>query len=89
MEPFLRNNDMVLASSVPFLFSKPKVGDVVVFKYRNKFFVKRITKLNGSKYFLKGDNIKDSFDSRKFGCLERKMILGKIFLNFKFQIFNL
>ena len=92
MEPNLLNNQTVLVSSTPFIFSKPKVGDVVVFKYQNKIYIKRISKIKGgstssrfrgaSKYFLEGDNKKDSLDSRKIGWISRKQILGKIVFKF-------
>ncbi len=67
MEPFLLNSQTVLASSIPFIFSKPKVGDVVAFRHQNKHFIKRIAKIKGDTYFLEGDNKEDSFDSKKFG----------------------
>jgi len=82
MEPFLLNSQTVLASSIPFIFSKPKVGDVVVFRYQNKHFIKRISKIKGDSLFLKGDNKEDSLDSKKFGWIDRKNIFGKIFFKF-------
>lgn len=78
MEPFLLNNQTVLASSIPFIFSKPKTGDIVVFKYQNRCYIKRIRKVKNSKHFLIGDNIKDSLDSKKMGWIERKDIIGKV-----------
>lgn len=85
MEPFLKNGQTVLASSIPFLFSKLKSGDIVVFKYKNKVFIKRIakvkptfTKVSVGKYFLEGDNRKDSLDSKKIGWIDRKDIIGKV-----------
>ena len=78
MEPFLLNNQTVLASSVPSIFLKPKVGDVVVFKYKSKTYIKRIRKVKNSKYFLIGDNKKDSLDSNRIGWIERKDIIGKM-----------
>ncbi len=80
MEPTIKNGETVLASSIPFLFSNPKVGDVVVFKKNEKVFIKRITKIDGEKYFVGGDNKKDSLDSRKIGLVERSGIAGKVIL---------
>lgn len=89
MEPSLLNNQTVLTSSVPFIFSKPKVGDVVVFKVDNKIYIKRVKEISTSprlrgarKYFLIGDNKEDSLDSKRIGWISRKQILGKIVFKF-------
>jgi len=89
MESFLLNNQTVLASSPPFIFSKPKVGDVVVFKVDNIIYIKRVKEIytspslrGASRYFLEGDNKEDSLDSRKIGWISRKQILGKIVFKF-------
>ena len=78
MEPTLTQGKSILVSSIPFIFSKPKVGDIVAFKKDGKTFIKRITKINGEKYFISGDNEKDSLDSRKFGWINKSDILGKV-----------
>ena len=78
MEPALLAGDSVLVSSVPFLFVKPKMGDIIAFKKEGKIFIKRIIKKDEKKYFVKGDNKKDSLDSRRFGWVERKEIVGKV-----------
>lgn len=82
MEPFLLNNQAVLVSSIPFIFSKPKIGDVVVFKVDDKIYIKRIKEIKSQKFFLIGDNKKDSLDSKKIGWIDKKNILGKIFFKF-------
>ena len=78
MSPTLSEEDSVLVSSIPFLFAKPKIGDVVVFEKYNRMYVKRIDKIEKDKYFLAGDNKKDSFDSRRFGSVLRNQIKGKV-----------
>jgi len=84
MEPFIKNGQTVLASSIPYFFSKPKIGDIVAFKKTEKVFIKRITKIDpsadGEKYFVGGDNKKDSMDSRRFGWILKKDIIGKVIL---------
>lgn len=79
MEPALKNNQEVLISGLPYLFSKPKVGDIIAFTFARsdlaKLAVKRIKKINGSKYLTEGDN---KNDSREFGWIERKNIIGKV-----------
>lgn len=78
MEPAILQGQTVLVSSIPYLFSKPKSGDIVAFKREEKIFIKRIARIEGQKYFITGDNKNDSMDSRKFGWISRKAIIGKI-----------
>lgn len=78
MSPFLKSGDIVLVSK----FGKVKPGDVVVFKIKNAVYVKRIEKKKENKYFLIGDNKKESIDSRKFGWIDKKDIIGKVIVNF-------
>ena len=82
MEPAIKDGQTVLLSSVFFFFSKPKIGDIVAIRKEKKVFVKRIFKLDEEKYFVKGDNEKDSLDSRDFGWIEKKDIIGKLIFNF-------
>ena len=80
MEPTISNGSNVLVSSVPYLFTQPKLGDIVLFtsNLHGKKFLKRITSIENNTYFLRGDNTNDSLDSRKFGSVEKKDILGKV-----------
>ena len=75
MTPFLKAGDTVLV----FKFLKPKVGDIVVFKFADqKFYIKRISKIKKHQYYLKGDNSKKSIDSREMGWIYKKDIIGKV-----------
>lgn len=78
MAPEFSEDDSVLVSSIPLLFGKPKKGDVVVFEKFNRTYIKRIGKIKDEKYFLMGDNKKDSQDSRRFGSVNREQIKGKV-----------
>lgn len=78
MMPTLKLGDRVVASSIPYLFSKPKIGDIVLFKYRDKIMVKRIKKLENRKIIVAGDN---SSDSLKTEPIERSQILGKVIIH--------
>lgn len=78
MSPTFSQEDSVLVSSIPFLFGKPKIGDIVVFEKYNRLYVKRIQTIDNEKYFLVGDNKNDSQDSRRFGSVEQKQIRGKV-----------
>ena len=77
MLPNLKNGDGVLINSD----EKVAVGDIVLAKHPFKKSVnilKRISEIdeNGN-YFLVGDNPSESTDSRTFGALSAKHILGK------------
>lgn len=80
MDPTILQGQTVLVSSIPFFFSKPKIGDIVAFKKPEKVFIKRIVKVDGEKYFVSGDNKNDSLDSRRFGWILKKDIIGKVIL---------
>ncbi len=78
MEPAIRNGKSILISKTPYLFSKPKVKDIVAFKNKEKILIKRIVKISLDKYTVEGDNPKDSLDSRSFGFIAKNDILGKV-----------
>lgn len=80
MTPTYKEGDNVLVSSFPLVFAKPKKGDVVVFEKFNRFYIKRIDKMEKGKYFLVGDNKSDSFDSRRFGSVKIEQIKAKVIL---------
>ncbi len=80
MEPVIKEGNEVLVSSVPFFFFKPKVGDIVAFKKFDRVFIKRIRNIKDDEYFLKGDNDKDSLDSKKVGWISGINILGKVLI---------
>ena len=75
MEPNFYAGQTVLVSGVPYLFSPPKVGHVIVFSNQAKKIIKRIRKIEGKKYLMVGDN---KNDSRNFGFVERSKIVGKV-----------
>ena len=77
MLPKFKPDDRIIASSIPYLFSKPRAGDVIVFRYNNKIMVKRIKKFEGEKIIVAGDNISDSL---KIKQVIRNDILGKVIL---------
>lgn len=80
MEPYLEERSEVL--TFPYFIFKPKVGDVIVFKSIVPPFVfcKRIKKIIGDELWVVGDNKNKSIDSRKFGFVDRKNIIGKVIL---------
>ncbi len=79
MCPAFKSGDVVLVNKLAYFLSKPKIRDVIEVK-REKYINKRITKIDGDQFFIQGDNKKESTDSRNFGWVGRKEILGKIML---------
>lgn len=78
MFPSLKNGNFVLINPA----FEPKIGDIVLaahpFKKSVKI-IKRIKEINAdNRYFLIGDNPKESTDSRSFGTIAKKDILGKV-----------
>jgi nickel-type superoxide dismutase maturation protease len=83
MEPQLKNQNTILVSSFPYLFKSPKINDIVAFEDKKRnIMIKRITRIRNNKFFLAGDNKKDSFDSRNFGEISKNQILGKVIYKF-------
>lgn len=77
MEPTILVGKSVLISKIPFLIFKPKTQDIIAFNKNKKIFVKRIVKIDRDKYFVKGDNAKDSLE---LGWIDRKDIVGKVLI---------
>jgi signal peptidase I len=75
MLPTLKPGQEILVSSLPYLFIKPRVGDVIAFKDGDIFIVKRITEITGEKLHVMGDN---KNDSRDYSWIERKRVIGKV-----------
>jgi nickel-type superoxide dismutase maturation protease len=77
MTPVLRSGDLVLVNS----HAEIGIGDIVVARHPFKqsvTIIKRVAEiLAGERYFLLSDNSKESADSRQFGAILRKDILGK------------
>lgn len=80
MTPSLNESEEVI--TISYFFTKPKIGDIVVFRDIVPPFVfcKRITKIFNDKIWVEGDNKKISIDSRKFGYIEKSNIIGKVII---------
>lgn len=94
MSPALQSGQIVLVNRLPYLFSKPKLSDIVALKdpRDGKILIKRISKIDSAKqslrYFVLGDNKKHSTDSRHFGWIRKKDIIGKVIFQQKSEYQN-
>lgn len=81
MNPTLKAGDVVLINRLSYIFGIPKIGDIVVLK-KERYIIKRIVKIKEGKFFIVGDNKKESTDSRNFGWVSKKEIIGKAIFKF-------
>jgi inner membrane protease subunit 1 len=79
MNPTLKDGEVVLVDRTA---TEIEVGDIVVAKHpveQTSELVKRVERINErGHYFLVGDNLEDSNDSRHFGAVAREYIKGKV-----------
>ena len=77
MNPTLRDGEVVLVDCEAII----EVGDIVVARHplEGDEVVKRVARINErGDYFLVGDNLDDSIDSRHYGAVTKKYIKGKV-----------
>jgi nickel-type superoxide dismutase maturation protease len=74
---FLENNLILVKKTKDY-----KVGQVVGFEYDGKVLIKRISEIKGNKFYLLGDNPKNSLDSRKLGWINRDKIVFRVIVKF-------
>jgi nickel-type superoxide dismutase maturation protease len=78
MAPTLKDGEVVLVDRQ----AKIQVGDIVVARHpieQGNEVVKRVERINERRdYFLIGDNLDDSIDSRHFGAVTREYMKGKV-----------
>ena len=86
MFPLLQPGNEILIDPYAYKKSPPKLNDIVVTKHPQKpeiIIVKRVTAIDGKiNYFLTGDNLADSTDSRHWGSVKSQDILGKVTSHF-------
>lgn len=93
MVPTFHNGDYLIVDELSYRFRAPSRGDIVIFRSPvepKKHLIKRIIGIPGDttgslmlgkdEYFVEGDNRAESFDSRYWGALSRKLITGRALL---------
>jgi nickel-type superoxide dismutase maturation protease len=87
MLPLLQPEDEILLDPLAYRKSSPQVGDIVVTMHplqSNLAIVKRVTLINGcDSYFVTGDNVEVSTDSRHWGTVKISDIKGKVTSQFQ------
>lgn len=79
MIPAFKPGDLVLVNKLSFLLKKPKIGDIIIFQdSQGKYLIKRIEKISNNIIFVLGINKKKSIDSRRFGSILKKDIIGRV-----------
>lgn len=78
MVPAILDKEEVI--TISYIFSRPKVGDIIVLKHNMSPFIfcKRIKKIINDDIWVEGENKEHSIDSRKFGFIKRKNIIGRV-----------
>ncbi len=78
MNPTLKDGEVVLVDRN----AEIEVGDIVIAKHpveQTSEVAKRVASINErGHYFLVGDNLEDSNDSRHFGAVTKEYIKGKV-----------
>jgi nickel-type superoxide dismutase maturation protease len=81
MEPAYRHGDRFLVNRLAYLRSAPRPGDVVVLHDPHnpeRLLVKRVAgRTHSGNIYVLGDNPTESRDSRHFGAVPQRLILGR------------
>lgn len=75
MRPLFKEGQVVWVNHWAYLFSKPKVGDIIIFKFQEKEIIKRVSEVMVGKVAVSGDNKSDSLAT---GLVEFRDIKGKV-----------
>ena len=80
MLPTLKEGDVVFFKKYKQGESPPKIGQIVIFNHplTKKLLIKRINCVNTHSIGVCGDNIELSEDSKKFGLVNNKKIIGLV-----------
>ncbi len=85
MVPLLRPGEEVLINPRSYGHTPPQPGDLVVAEHPGRpglELIKWVVYGQGDNYFIAGINLAASTDSRSFGLVHRKKLLGKVVCRF-------
>jgi nickel-type superoxide dismutase maturation protease len=85
LSPFFLEGDFVVVSKIPFVLRRIRAGDIVVFKHpAYGTMIKKVDHLStdGNEVFVLGTH-QESTDSRQFGPLSRRQLIGKVIWHIK------
>lgn len=85
MAPTFAANDKLFVSKLLYKIMSPKVDDVVVLTdpRDKRLILKKVDGVFGDKYFVVGENLTESTDSRTFGAVNKRQIVGKVLFRYK------
>ncbi len=83
MIPTLKEGYEVICYRWAYAKKSPKVGDIVVAKIKDLEIIKRVMFVRDDEVYLQGDNEHQSTDSRNFGWINNRQIVGKAVWTFK------
>lgn len=81
MLPAIKPGDYVIINTLCHKFFRPARGDIIVLKHPHNdlIIIKRVKSISkNGKLFVAGDNKRASEDSRKFGPVNLKDVIGKV-----------
>ncbi len=81
MAPTLQDQDRLIVNKAVYKLSAPRRGDIVMLYYPvnpDKSFVKRVMMIPDGYYFVMGDHRNNSSDSRHWGMVPKRYIIGRV-----------
>lgn len=74
--------------AVGWKLKRPRLGDIVIAKPKDREVIKRVFKISSAGYFLLGDNSAYSTDSRTFGWLTKRQIIAVVICTAKYRFLS-